>query len=1133
MQRLLENYRIDRNFNSKKYIDAKSKLLNEYMKRTGLSGAVIGVSGGIDSATTLAIIAYAANCTGSPIKKIVAVMAPQFVDGTTEQFMATFRANNLIDSFNRSICCHVNIDKKLIDLTSTHSKMFNNSAYPSSAWSSGQLVSYIRTPALYYIGSILYEMGYPSLICGTTNLDEGGYIGYFGKASDGMVDIQLISDIHKSEVYKVAHQLNVTDEIINVKPSGDLYNGLTDEEYIGVPYDYIELYVGYLMGWVVCLPIDPLCNKWNEIIENLHKQCSHKYHGTGYAIHLDVYNTLVPGGWSKCTPRVSPEPDKSRFVNLVDLQLYPCTNSSNVKPRSIKTLKVLDDYVRVADGLLDKRESENIINMVNRLDWIPTGYTGRIDEYKLGDKIGSYRLSVYDEKFAEIIWNRIKTSVDHYIIHDQSLSTDSVECPVWKAVGINPLFRFIKYQDPSNKLVPHYDAPYDYLNGRKTLQSCIIYLTDCHRGATRFLADSQARIPILMRDLSDKKDKLDIDKRDVLLEIDCEAGRALIFNHRILHDTDPSDDDFTKIIMRTDIIFEQCLPVGMGITQPLNFDKNLMGEKYDKFYTSALKVYTSKQLKDAGYTLIHRQKFMPTNWLSTPYYKILKNFNNIKTNYGEYGIGKLYVLVGTGCYDPIHPGHINLMDAAYECLTMRYNKLIVGGYLVPAHTKYVIEKNGTDSPLKRLSDCQKCVLHHEWLSVDPHELLYETNDVNYTQIILRLEEYLQHHIGPNIRVVYVCGSDHATFARMFVGHGTCICVSRPGYEKIYNEMKAELEGNENIYWCGQTTVNMCSTDIRKIANNVSQSTHSSTRPQVTFCQPQVTFGQPQVTFGQPQVTFGRPQVTFGRPQVTFGRPQVTFGPSTYQLRNECIDLPEYNELCHTIKKLFEDTFKNNSIDIDVNLIDLNDQIDAIRGYDKKEIISLDPIISTGYTLGLSRLFGVAYPGSCLSVISRPGMPSVESQIKKIPKGSYYLMDDDTVSGLTIETAKSYLGSEIKIKNIILLSKNVVNGLDISDCRDFLIGSPFGGLVIELPNGNIARVPYALPYVFPSDRCMTPVEDDLKFSIKIWQINLCYYLKNPTQTANVDINCQKLLHYIGFTNNYPMAYICLWHLMQLT
>ncbi|WP_258957573.1 hypothetical protein [Legionella sainthelensi] len=41
------------------------------------------------------------------------------------------------------------------------------------------------------------------------NRDEGSYVGFFGKASDAMVDIQLISDLHKSEVKKLALFLNI------------------------------------------------------------------------------------------------------------------------------------------------------------------------------------------------------------------------------------------------------------------------------------------------------------------------------------------------------------------------------------------------------------------------------------------------------------------------------------------------------------------------------------------------------------------------------------------------------------------------------------------------------------------------------------------------------------------------------------------------------------------------------------------------------------------------------------------------------------------------------------------------------------------------------------------------------------
>jgi hypothetical protein len=57
-----------------------------------------------------------------------------------------------------------------------------------TAWASGQLVSYLRTPMLYYQTALLTEQGFRSIACGTTNRDEGSYIGFFGKASDGSID---------------------------------------------------------------------------------------------------------------------------------------------------------------------------------------------------------------------------------------------------------------------------------------------------------------------------------------------------------------------------------------------------------------------------------------------------------------------------------------------------------------------------------------------------------------------------------------------------------------------------------------------------------------------------------------------------------------------------------------------------------------------------------------------------------------------------------------------------------------------------------------------------------------------------------------------------------------------------------
>jgi len=82
---------------------------------------------------------------------------------------------------------------------------------------------------------------------GTGNKDEDGYLAYFCKAGDGVVDIQLISDLHKSEVYKVGNYLKVPDSILNAVPSADLWDGQEDEKELGFTYDFIEFYTGYYL----------------------------------------------------------------------------------------------------------------------------------------------------------------------------------------------------------------------------------------------------------------------------------------------------------------------------------------------------------------------------------------------------------------------------------------------------------------------------------------------------------------------------------------------------------------------------------------------------------------------------------------------------------------------------------------------------------------------------------------------------------------------------------------------------------------------------------------------------------------------------------------------------------------------
>ena len=65
-------------------------------------------------------------------------------------------------------------------------------------FSSSMLKSYLRTPVAYSVAS-----NYSGVVIGTGNLDEDGYLYYYCKFGDGAVDIGLIWDLHKSEVFTV------------------------------------------------------------------------------------------------------------------------------------------------------------------------------------------------------------------------------------------------------------------------------------------------------------------------------------------------------------------------------------------------------------------------------------------------------------------------------------------------------------------------------------------------------------------------------------------------------------------------------------------------------------------------------------------------------------------------------------------------------------------------------------------------------------------------------------------------------------------------------------------------------------------------------------------------------------------
>jgi hypothetical protein len=189
----LQELRARRRFDPARYVEAKAALVRSYLARSEVSAAVVGVSGGIDSAVVLGLLRAVATPQGSPLRRVVGVLAPVFSEpGATNQAAARERGRAVIAAFEAEA-----VD---VDLTDAHAAVGRavecGIGVEGGPWAAGQLVSTIRTRAFYYVTSLLAQQGQRPVLCGTTNRDEGSYIGFFGKASDAIPPCTTRRDGH-------------------------------------------------------------------------------------------------------------------------------------------------------------------------------------------------------------------------------------------------------------------------------------------------------------------------------------------------------------------------------------------------------------------------------------------------------------------------------------------------------------------------------------------------------------------------------------------------------------------------------------------------------------------------------------------------------------------------------------------------------------------------------------------------------------------------------------------------------------------------------------------------------------------------------------------------------------------------
>jgi NAD+ synthase len=198
------------------------------VQAVGATGCVVGLSGGVDSSTTAALISKA--FAGNNRKKDHPLELVGYILPTRINKEADFRdAASLVKSL--SIRCETHSIEKLVEaFKSTNPEAFEVSYHR------GNLISRVRANVLSTKAATEHK-----ILAGTGNRDEDFGIGYYTLFGDGAVHLSPIAGLSKRLVREMALYLGVDDTIVQRVPTAGLEPGQSDFKDLGYDYDVVEL----------------------------------------------------------------------------------------------------------------------------------------------------------------------------------------------------------------------------------------------------------------------------------------------------------------------------------------------------------------------------------------------------------------------------------------------------------------------------------------------------------------------------------------------------------------------------------------------------------------------------------------------------------------------------------------------------------------------------------------------------------------------------------------------------------------------------------------------------------------------------------------------------------------------------
>jgi len=198
-------------------------LRDELIERRGFHKAVVGLSGGVDSATVVALCARALGP-----ENVIALRLPY----KTSSSDSLDHAQMLIDQLG--------VKSDTIDISAAVDGYLAQ-APEADGRRRGNVMARMRM-------IILFDQSekYRALPIGTGNKTER-LLGYFTWHGDDAPPINPIGDLFKTQVWELARYLGVPKEITEKPPTADLVVGQTDEADLGITYAKADRILHYLL----------------------------------------------------------------------------------------------------------------------------------------------------------------------------------------------------------------------------------------------------------------------------------------------------------------------------------------------------------------------------------------------------------------------------------------------------------------------------------------------------------------------------------------------------------------------------------------------------------------------------------------------------------------------------------------------------------------------------------------------------------------------------------------------------------------------------------------------------------------------------------------------------------------------